>query len=219
MEPPTHTSSTGYPRNSNVTLPPLVHPEQRSRSSAGYAMHTSASSSLPFAPTSHSNVLPPISSSHHRYSSSSHRRNSLSMTTPDYNSSSYPSFSQSPPSTHYSYHNSQEATSPTASRAFACDICSAKFSRAYDCKRHRDIHTRQGGHECPSCHKSLSRADALKRHMERGCSGTGIDEEDPDEFERERERDKRERREKRHSTTADGSGSRYYYTNSNTRHR
>ncbi|KAF8521273.1 hypothetical protein BU17DRAFT_31974, partial [Hysterangium stoloniferum] len=55
------------------------------------------------------------------------------------------------------------------SRAFACDICGASFSRAYDCKRHRDIHTRQGGHECPYCHKTLSRADALKRHMERGC--------------------------------------------------
>ncbi|KIJ49363.1 hypothetical protein M422DRAFT_117375, partial [Sphaerobolus stellatus SS14] len=52
---------------------------------------------------------------------------------------------------------------------FACDICGATFSRAYDCKRHRDIHTRSSGYPCPKCHKSLSRADALKRHMERGC--------------------------------------------------
>jgi Zinc finger, C2H2 type len=223
MEPPTHTSSTGYIRNSNVTLPPLVNPEQRPRSSSGYPGHTSGSSSLPFGPpprhashSSHTSTLPPISTSH-RYSSSSHRRNTMSVDTSDYNdSSSYPLYSQSSASTHHStaYHNSYEATSPTASRAFACDLCGQTFSRAYDCKRHRDIHTRQGGHECPSCHKSLSRADALKRHMERGCSGTGIDEEDVDENDRER----KDRRDKRHSTAADGHGSRYYYPNTTTRH-
>ncbi|KAF8586675.1 hypothetical protein K439DRAFT_925169 [Ramaria rubella] len=224
MEPPTHTSSAVYSRNPPVTLPPLVHPDsQRPRSSMGHSSHT-YTSLLPIGPasrhTSHapqSNALPPISSS---FRPSSHRRtSSLSVNTADYEPSSSHSYpSHTPQSSHHqgSYHNPHESTSPTSSRAYACDICGANFSRAYDCKRHRDIHTRQGGHECPYCHKGLSRADALKRHMERGCSG--MDEEDVDEIERERERERKDRRDKRHSTSGDAAGSsKYYYSSVNSR--
>ncbi|KAF8515460.1 hypothetical protein JB92DRAFT_2788959 [Gautieria morchelliformis] len=220
MEPPTFTSSTGYPRGGpNVTLPPLVNVDRRPRTALGHSSHTFGAP-LPFGQpshhpsySSHAATLPPVSAR-----PSSHRRNSLSVATANHDPrpSAYPAYSPSPTSAHHpsAYHN--EGTSPVNTRAFVCDICGAAFSRAYDCKRHRDIHTRQGGHECPTCHKSLSRADALKRHMERGCSG-GIEEEDPEEIERERERDRERRREKRHSTTADSS--KYYYTSSHTRHR
>ncbi|GJJ06221.1 hypothetical protein Clacol_000411 [Clathrus columnatus] len=92
------------------------------------------------------------------------------------------------------------------SKSFACDICGSSFSRAYDCKRHRDIHTRQGKHECHYCHKNLSRADALKRHIERGCSG--MEEEDMEELERERER--RDIKKERRSSAIDAS--KYYHS-------
>lgn len=177
MEPPANPSSS-YSRTNNITLPSITELEHRSRSSLGYYHVPSTSSKrIPYPETS-----PTSFRSHGRSNSGD------SGSPPTYYP--YPSTLSSQTSGYAS-----EVPHPaTNCKTFACDICGSSFSRAYDCKRHRDIHTRQGKHECPYCHKNLSRADALKRHIERGCSG--MEEEDMEEMERERERKdmKKERR-------------------------
>lgn len=164
MEPPAHPQ--GYSRSPPMTLPPLVHPE-RSRSSMGH-------NSQYYQPTS------PISSRHPdpRPSSSSYRPSHRSSSTAEQDFHPYTPQQPIPSSHRPSSFGAPESGSPPSTRAYSCDICGASFSRAYDCKRHRDIHTRQGGHECPYCKKTLSRADALKRHMERGCAWKDEDEDE-----------------------------------------
>lgn len=179
MEPPAHYSSS-YSRSNAISLPPLMELESRPRSSMGYY----PISSSPLSTKVPSNIYSDTSSSLRSHGRSNSGDPGSSPTYYPYPSISPQTFGYAPEPPH----------PVTNFKTFACDICGSSFSRAYDCKRHRDIHTRQGKHACPYCHKNLSRADALKRHIERGCSG--MEDEDMEDLERERERKdiKKERR-------------------------
>ncbi|GAB1318286.1 transcriptional regulator of sulfur amino acid metabolism [Madurella fahalii] len=49
-------------------------------------------------------------------------------------------------------------------RPFKCNVCSQRFSRNHDLKRHERIHVAAKPFQCDRCHKYFSRKDALKRH-------------------------------------------------------
>ncbi|KAF0037984.1 hypothetical protein F2P81_010858 [Scophthalmus maximus] len=50
-------------------------------------------------------------------------------------------------------------------KPYCCTVCGNKFSRLWNLKLHRRIHTQEKPHQCTMCDKSFTRADILKVHQ------------------------------------------------------
>ena len=152
-----HSAYTGLPPlvpSANRTHPSLYTPQSASPPPHGstpsnghlsaYGAPSSPSHSVPPAPRTAS---PPYNPSLQPLASS-----------PAYPSASH----ASPPS------------SPSQSRQYTCPEvdCTASFSRPHDFRRHlNSVHIRDESTapRCAKCNRVFSRADALKRHEDRGC--------------------------------------------------
>ncbi|KAJ3044789.1 hypothetical protein HDV00_000666 [Rhizophlyctis rosea] len=53
----------------------------------------------------------------------------------------------------------------TGDELFLCPYCPSRFTRGHDLKRHVRLHTNERPFRCPNCDRSFSRSDALKRHV------------------------------------------------------
>ncbi|KLO13553.1 hypothetical protein SCHPADRAFT_360083 [Schizopora paradoxa] len=62
-------------------------------------------------------------------------------------------------------------TKPCPDKTFWCFACNRGFSRAADKERHMDTYHKLQGIPCHICKGTFSRADALRRHLLKGCSG------------------------------------------------
>lgn len=60
---------------------------------------------------------------------------------------------------------------PHQYRPFKCNVCSQRFSRNHDLKRHERIHVAAKPFQCDRCHKHFSRKDALKVWLRLQCAG------------------------------------------------
>ena len=49
-------------------------------------------------------------------------------------------------------------------KPYKCDLCSKRFKRRYDLKKHRRTHTCEKPYECEICHKQFTQSSSLARH-------------------------------------------------------
>ena len=186
---PGHVLSTRYSQNSVGQLPMPIYSRHLAEAPPPQQSFDGRDQATPFFPT-------PVQAIEYQqyaetYDQGRHRR-SGSCSVPVSGGYPHPSartaapFPPSvPPAQHYPTQftetaSSQSDMSPDHSQAlpgerFSCVKCEATFGRSHDRKRHYETRhlATPPVHRCQYCRKEFSRADSLKRHIDKGCEAMG----------------------------------------------